>query len=78
MQEDLDKILKFQKERNWEKFQSPKNLTISLSIEAAEVFEIFQWTKDNILPEDKRKELKEELLAVYFSKFKIKELNFKV
>ena len=78
MQEDLDKILKFQKERNWKKFQSPKNLTISLSIEAAEVLEIFQWTKDNIIPEDKRKELEEELLAVYFSKFKIKELYFRV
>ncbi len=66
MQEDLDKILKFQKERDWKQFHSPKNLAISLSIEAAEILELFQWTKDNNLPEDKRIELKEELADVYY------------
>jgi len=66
MQEDLDKILKFQKERDWKQFHSPKNLAISLSIEAAEILELFQWTKDNNLPEDKRIELKEELANVYY------------
>lgn len=66
MQEDLDKILKFQKERDWKQFHSPKNLAISLSIEATEILELFQWTKDNNLPEDKRIELKEELADVYY------------
>lgn len=66
MKEDLDKILSFQKERDWKQFHSPKNLALSLSIEAAEILEIFQWTKDNNLPEDKRKELEEELADVYY------------
>lgn len=34
---------KFVRERDWEKFHSPKNLSMSISIEAAELMEIFQW-----------------------------------
>jgi NTP pyrophosphatase (non-canonical NTP hydrolase) len=66
MQDDLDKILKFQQERDWKQFHSPKNLAISLSIEAAEILEIFQWTNNGNLPEGKRKELEEELADVYY------------
>lgn len=33
----------FAEERDWRQFHSPKNLAISLSIEAAEVLEHFQW-----------------------------------
>ena len=44
---DLDKIekeiKKFIKERDWEKFNSPKNLTMALAVEASELLEIFQW-----------------------------------
>jgi dCTP diphosphatase len=36
-------IKKFVKERNWEKYHSPKNLAMSVAIEAAELMEIFQW-----------------------------------
>ena len=36
-------IQKFVKERNWDSHHSPKNLTMSISIEAAELMEIFQW-----------------------------------
>jgi len=50
MKSNLKQILKFQKERNWEQFHSPKNLAISLAIEVSEVLEIFQWTKDNNFP----------------------------
>ena len=34
---------KFVRERDWEKHHSPKNLAMSISIEAAELMEIFQW-----------------------------------
>jgi len=37
------KLTKFVKERNWEQFHSPKNLVMALSVEAAELVEIFQW-----------------------------------
>lgn len=42
--EDLQKELAdFAKARNWDKFHSPKNLSIALSVEASEYIEIFQW-----------------------------------
>jgi NTP pyrophosphatase (non-canonical NTP hydrolase) len=39
----LERIVKFVNERNWEKFHNPKDLAISLNLEAAEVLEHFQW-----------------------------------
>ena len=37
-------ILEFRDQRDWQQFHSPKNLAISLSLEAAEILEHFQWT----------------------------------
>ena len=37
------KLTQFVRERNWEQFHSPKNLAMALSVEAAELVEIFQW-----------------------------------
>jgi NTP pyrophosphatase (non-canonical NTP hydrolase) len=36
-------LTQFVKERNWEQFHSPKNLVMALSVETAELVEIFQW-----------------------------------
>ena len=36
----------FVRERNWEQYHSPKNLAMSIGIEAAELMEIFQWLKE--------------------------------
>jgi NTP pyrophosphatase (non-canonical NTP hydrolase) len=38
-----DLLRVFVAERNWEKFHSPKNLAMSIGIEAAELMEHFQW-----------------------------------
>lgn len=35
----------FAKERDWEKFHTPKNLSMSIAIEAAEIMELVQWTQ---------------------------------
>ncbi len=44
MHEDLlNRIRKFNSERDWNKYHSPKNLATSLLIESAELAEIFQW-----------------------------------
>jgi len=44
---DLDKIKniirEFAKQRDWDKFHTPKNLSMALSVEASELVEIFQW-----------------------------------
>ena len=37
------KLREFSNERNWEKYHSPKNLSMALSVEASELLEIFQW-----------------------------------
>lgn len=39
-------IRKFVDERDWNQFHNPKDLSISLSLEAAEVLEHFQWKND--------------------------------
>lgn len=63
--EDLIKELrKFAKDRDWEKFHSPKNLSMALAVEAAEIMELFQWlTEDQSRNLDKRtlKRLKREI-----------------
>ncbi len=38
-----ENIQSFNRERDWEQYHSPKNTTISISIEAAELLELFQW-----------------------------------
>lgn len=63
--DSLEKILKFRKVRDWEQYHLPKNLAISLVLEAAEVLELFQWTKDHNLSEERREEMSDELADVY-------------
>lgn len=43
MQEMIARIRKFRDDRDWKQFHDPKNLAVSISIEAAELLEIFQW-----------------------------------
>lgn len=40
------KLHDYAEERNWRQFHSPKNLAMALSVEAAELVEIFQWVKE--------------------------------
>jgi NTP pyrophosphatase (non-canonical NTP hydrolase) len=35
----------FAKERDWDQFHTPKNLATSIAVEAAELLEIFQWSR---------------------------------
>src|SRR3989344_2350493 len=39
----LERLIKFRNERDWEQFHAPKDLALSLVLEAAEVLEHFQW-----------------------------------
>lgn len=47
LEELMKEIDNFNKERDWDKFHSPENLSKSISIEAAELLECFQWDSDN-------------------------------
>ena len=59
-QSTLDRIRKFTEDRDWDQFHSPANLAKSISIEAAELLECFQWS-DN---EYDLSHVKEELADV--------------
>lgn len=40
-------LTNFAKERDWEKYHTPKNLACALNVEASELLEIFQWKSEN-------------------------------
>lgn len=61
------KIVEFRDERDWKQFHSARNLAASISIEAAELLEIFQWSSDDSLADDIAKrhaEIEDELADV--------------
>ncbi|MGZ8839287.1 MAG: nucleotide pyrophosphohydrolase [Candidatus Aminicenantales bacterium] len=43
MDELIKKLREFAADRDWEQFHSPKNLSMALSVEVAEILEHFQW-----------------------------------
>ena len=43
-QETIDRIRRFSQERDWDQFHTPANLAKSISIEANELLECFQWS----------------------------------
>ena len=46
-QETIERIQKFTEDRDWDQFHSPANLAKSISIEAGELLECFQWDDEN-------------------------------
>ncbi len=63
-QETINQIIKFRDDRNWKQFHNPKDLAISISLEAAELLEVFQWSGADTVCEDKMDKIKEELADV--------------
>lgn len=63
-QNTVDMILKFRDDRDWKQFHNPKDLAISISLEAAELLEIFQWSGTDVVCADKKNKVAEELADV--------------
>ncbi len=63
-QETINQVLKFRDDRNWKQFHNPKDLAISISLEAAELLEIFQWSGEDVYCRDKMEQIREELADV--------------
>ena len=63
-EETINKILKFRYDRDWKQFHNPKDLAISISLEAAELLEVFQWSGADVSNEGKQDKIKEELADV--------------
>ena len=63
-QETINQVLKFRDDRNWRQFHNPKDLAISISLEAAELLEVFQWSAADVNCDEKIDKIKEELADV--------------
>ena len=60
----IDTILKFRDDREWKQFHNPKDLAISLLLEASELLECFQWSGADTEVLKKRSAMKDELSDV--------------
>lgn len=60
----IQKIDDFRDERNWRPHHNPKDLAISLSIEASELLEAFQWRSSEEAWEENQENIKEEIADV--------------
>lgn len=68
IQQLKDVVQRFSDERDWEQFHTPKNLSMSIAIEAAELMEHFQWTRPDEwsgFDDAKKIEIQEELADVF-------------
>jgi len=62
-----ERLRQFAAERDWEQFHVPKNLAMSVAIEAAEIMEHFQWLtpeESAALPESRRAAVAQEIADV--------------
>ena len=59
--ETYNLVTKFRDDRNWKQFHNPKDLAISINLEAGELLEIFQWSADDLVCAEKLDRIKEEL-----------------
>ena len=62
--ESVEIIKKFRDEREWAQFHNPKDLAISINLEASELLEIFQWSGGDLDCSDKTDKIREELADV--------------
>ena len=60
--ETIERIRRFTEDRNWDQFHSPANLAKSISIEANELLECFQWDEENYDLEHVKEELADVLV----------------
>ena len=60
----IDELVKFRDERNWEQFHNSKDLALAISIEAAELNELFLWKTTEESESVDLNKLKEELADV--------------
>ena len=62
--ETIARVVQFRDARNWRQFHTPKDLALSMALEAAELLEIFQWSGTDLECRDKTDKIREELADV--------------
>jgi NTP pyrophosphatase (non-canonical NTP hydrolase) len=71
--EIIEALVEFRNERDWAQFHNSKNLAIAISIEAAELNEIFLWKDVKDSEECDKEKIKEELADVFAYAFLLAE-----
>ena len=61
-QQTINRIRRFTEDRDWDQFHTPANLAKSISIEANELLECFQWSDENYNIENVKEELADVLV----------------
>ena len=64
MQEHIKRINLLRDEREWQQFHCPKDLALSICLEAAELLENFQWLTDEEAVEQNEENIRQELADV--------------
>ena len=65
MKDIKEELRQFNQERDWDQFHTPENLAKSISIEAGELLECFQWNDERYCLEDVEGELADVLTYCY-------------
>lgn len=61
----IDELVKFRDARHWEQFHNSKDLALAISIEAAELNELFLWKTTEEAEKTDKKRIKEELADIF-------------
>ncbi|WJE49903.1 nucleotide pyrophosphohydrolase [Peribacillus frigoritolerans] len=76
IKELTDKVIQFRDNRNWKQFHNPKDLAISLSLEASELLENFQWKNSEEALSKNKENIKDELAdVIIYSMLLANDLN---
>lgn len=65
IREIIDELVKFRDERNWKQFHNSKDLSLAISIEAAELNELFLWKSVEESEKVDKSKIREELADVF-------------
>lgn len=69
----LKRINKFHDDHKWRQFHNAKDLALSISIESAELLELFQWTTAEKAVENKYESIEEELADILIYSYTLAE-----
>jgi NTP pyrophosphatase (non-canonical NTP hydrolase) len=77
MKELFQKVVEFRDKRNWKQFHNAKDLAISLSLEASELLENFQWKTSEEAVKENLENIKDEVAdVVIYAMLLSNELGF--
>ena len=69
----MQRINKFHDDHKWRQFHNAKDLALSISIESAELLELFQWTTAENAVENKYESIEEELADILIYSYTLAE-----